>query len=64
MSGRPKLSIEHYTKQCEVCDDYYAKPSTTPWGRWNRRRFCSLECWWKTRPNWNRYAIKSEKGTV
>ena len=50
------MSITERTKLCEHCGDAYAKPSNQPWGRWHKRRFCSHECWWKARPNWNRYA--------
>ena len=51
-----RRSILDYTKICEACGDIFAKPSNQPWGRWRKRRFCSRECWWMTRPNWNRYA--------
>lgn len=55
--GAPRhTGIMHHTKLCEACGDVFAKPATTPWNRWHKRRFCSKECWWKVRPNWNRYA--------
>jgi hypothetical protein len=44
------------TRLCECCGDAYAKATFETWDRWARRRFCSRECWWATRPNWNRYA--------
>jgi hypothetical protein len=54
-----KRSLLEKTKLCECCGDAYAKPQNQPWGRWDKRRFCSLECWWQSRPNWNRYAKES-----
>jgi len=44
------------TRICEYCGDAYAKPGIETWSRWVKRRFCSRECWWAIRPNWNRYA--------
>ena len=43
-------------KHCEVCKAVYTKAYNEPWGRWEKRRFCSHSCWWESRPNWNRYA--------
>ena len=44
------------SKQCEHCNETFEKPFNEPWGRWDKRRFCSHQCWWSSRPNWNRYA--------
>jgi len=59
--GRPRKggqgpTLLERTKLCECCGDAYAKPANEPWKRWARRRFCSLDCWWATRGNWNRYS--------
>lgn len=57
VKGAPRYTgIMDRTKLCESCGDIFTKPSNQPWGRWRKRRFCSHECWWMTRPNWNRYA--------
>ncbi len=53
---RTTTTVMDRTRLCESCGEVFAKPSNQPWNRWHKRRFCSKECWWKTRPNWNRYA--------
>ena len=57
IKGAPlRTGLMELTKLCEHCGDVFAKPATQPWNRWDQRRFCSHECWWKVRPNWNRHA--------
>jgi len=48
------------TKLCESCGDAYAKPQNEQWSRWERRRYCSLRCWWDIRPAWNVHAINTQ----
>ena len=54
-----KGGILDTTKLCESCGDAYAKAGNEQWSRWERRRFCSLRCWWNVRPNWNAHAMNN-----
>ena len=58
-SSKRRGGILERTKLCESCGDAYAKAGNEQWSRWEKRRFCSLRCWWDVRPNWNAHSLNN-----